>query len=335
MKETKPQKKIAAVRAHTALENSFKPVETDLDAERALDELEKLESQRRQKETAVDVEQAAAEIENAAEGHVGVGKSAEVISETARQIEGASIEEGEVFDEIIPSAAEEEWLPEPAQKGRSLLRKAMIKRLKPFEALDTWLYLEVNRLPHTKLTDRWVKRFSWLMTGGHGWLVVLAVAFLLDRPRALRAALRVLPALWLSTMIVEYPVKRYFRRHRPFITIVQAIVIGRKPGSFSFPSGHSAAAFAGAYLLSKEYPGARWIFRLVASSVAFSRVYLGAHYPGDVVTGGLMGMGFAKGFRGIFRRVFAFLGNRFFKKNAYYLAPSDTGVSESVARLKN
>jgi undecaprenyl-diphosphatase len=82
----------------------------------------------------------------------------------------------------------------------------------------------------------------------------------------------VAPALWLATATVEHPIKKWFRRRRRFIHLIEAIIVGRKPGSYSFPSGHSAAAFAGALLLAREYPaGARGFFGL-ASLVAFSRV---------------------------------------------------------------
>ena len=51
--------------------------------------------------------------------------------------------------------------------------------------------------------------------------------------------------------------------------------MGRKPGSYSFPSGHSAAAFAGALLLAREYPGGARGFFGLATLVAFSRIYSG------------------------------------------------------------
>ena len=105
------------------------------------------------------------------------------------------------------------------------------------------------------------------------------------------------PPLWFATLIVEYPIKYYFRRRRPFIDIVQAITVGRKPGSYSFPSGHSAAAFAGAWLLRRHYPRLTPLWYLIASLVAFSRIYLGVHYPGDVVSGSLLGTALAEAIR--------------------------------------
>jgi len=118
-----------------------------------------------------------------------------------------------------------------------------------------------------------------------------------DRRRGLRALRQVPPPLWLATMAVEFPIKYYFRRRRPFIDLVQAIAVGKKPGTYSFPSGHSAASFAGAWLLSRHYPRLAPLWYSIAGLVGFSRVYLGAHYPGDVLSGAVLGTLLAEGAR--------------------------------------
>ena len=63
------------------------------------------------------------------------------------------------------------------------------------------------------------------------------------------------------------------------------------PESTSFPSGHSASAFAFAYTVGRHYPGLAVPIRLLASAVAYSRVHTGVHYPGDVVIGAVVGAG--------------------------------------------
>jgi undecaprenyl-diphosphatase len=184
------------------------------------------------------------------------------------------------------------------------LRHELFKRLGPLQAVDTFIFVQINQLPHRKLSDRFLTRLSWVMTSGTGWLLFLLLATLVNRQRGWKATRAVAPALWLATATVEHPIKKWFRRRRPFVSLIEAIIVGRKPGSYSFPSGHSAAAFAGALLLARQYPGSARGFFGLASLVAFSRIYLGVHYPGDVLSGSLLGMVLAK----IFSRLMHWVG---------------------------
>jgi undecaprenyl-diphosphatase len=186
------------------------------------------------------------------------------------------------------------------EQKREYLRQAVLKRLKPVDALDANLFLRVNHLPHTRLLNTFFYSLTVVFNGGAFWYIMLALRAL-RQPRRIGEFLReiALP-LTITTALVEFPIKAYFRRRRPFITIIQAIVIGKKPGTWSFPSGHSASAFGGAWLLNRNFPR-RWGLRYVlASLVAFSRIYLGDHYPGDVASGSLLGLLFAMFFRKLF-----------------------------------
>lgn len=242
------------------------------------------------------LEEAADQVKKAGETAPPGAKAQNVLAETARTI--ATTEGHE--REVVAEAAQEVFNPEQQgatdrvqERQRKYLRRALLKRLKPLDALDANLFLAINHLPHTRWLNRFFYTMTFIFTGGAAWYALMGV-IAWWRPRlgwriVQESALPLGLAIWL----VEHPIKRYFRRHRPFITIVQAIVIGKKPGSWSFPSGHSATAFAGAWLLSNYFPRQRGLLYTVASLVAFSRIYLGDHYPGDVVSGSTLGVVFA------------------------------------------
>lgn len=91
-----------------------------------------------------------------------------------------------------------------------------------------------------------------------------------------------------------YAIKYSVNRTRPFITYPD-IVKKTEGGGPSFPSGHTSGAFATATTLSLEYP--KWYVIapsfLWAGTVGYSRMYLGAHYPCDVLAGAIVGAGSA------------------------------------------
>lgn len=138
---------------------------------------------------------------------------------------------------------------------------------------------------------------DWLFWGltslaarGWGW-VALGVVLVWRQPARAPGFWRMLLALWLASLVTNQILKPVVGRPRPSVTQSEVRVVGRQPGSYAFPSGHAAEAFASALALSQLWPrGRRGLFAL-ASLVALSRVYLGVHYPLDVVAGAAVGLG--------------------------------------------
>ena len=286
----------AAALAMRALEQALAEVETPEQAEQVMRELRRQAAEHApgMADGRLGVSKAmVAAIERAA-GDVPPGheKAAAVFAAAARQLTAAPPVEGSPLDQSFLRATN----PSAAGAGqtsldphRRRLRRALVKDLRPMAAIDTKIFLEINQLPHPRWLNLLMRGLTIIMKRGDALVIGLFVASLSDPERGARALGEVLPSLWLSTFIIETPVKKFFRRRRPFIDVVRATVVGRRPGSFSFPSGHSAAAFAGAALLRRHYP--RWTapLYLLAVTVGFSRVYLGAHYPADVILGSLGG----------------------------------------------
>lgn len=230
----------------------------------------------------------------------GAAGAAGAILETAAQVAATEGEERKAIEQAAQRATSPTTMGvvDPALEGPlHLLREELLRRMRPYQAVDTRIFLAINQMPHPPLANRLMYGLTSVMNGGWGWVLALLGASTLDRRRSISTLRQVAPPMWFATMSVEYPIKHYFRRRRPFIDVVQAIAVGRKPGTYSFPSGHSASAFAGAWLLTRHYPGLWPAWYAVAALTGFSRVYLGAHYPGDVVSGAVIGTALAEGFR--------------------------------------
>jgi undecaprenyl-diphosphatase len=184
-----------------------------------------------------------------------------------------------------------------ARRGRQLLRDAMLRRMGPLQRWDTKLFIAVNRLPHPTAANIAADSVTLVTTGGWIWLVGLVFARITGVSDSRRAFQLAVPCVLGATSAVEWPIKSLFRRRRPFIDVVRALVIGRRPDGWSFPSGHTAAAFSGAWIVSTVWPRRAPVFFGMASCVGFSRIYVGAHYPGDVFSGAALGMLLAEAIR--------------------------------------
>jgi undecaprenyl-diphosphatase len=113
------------------------------------------------------------------------------------------------------------------------------------------------------------------------------ILLLLPRRTDKVAGLLLLTALEVSYQ-VSHGLKVLIARPRPSLTL-DGVVTLFKAGDFSMPSGHAVMAFAAAFILSRSY-GKGPLFYLLATVIAFSRIYAGVHYVSDILVGAVIGL---------------------------------------------
>lgn len=152
--------------------------------------------------------------------------------------------------------------------------------------LDRTLFWAIFRLKWPALTA--VMRFLTLAgTAGALWGAVAAGMFVVTG-----FSLVDLLVPWVAiagSWFIAEGVKHLFDRARPYISDTEIAPLIKTPSSSSFPSGHSATAAAGALTLSFAYPVLAPVLIPAGILTALSRIYLGVHYPFDVLAGALIG----------------------------------------------
>ena len=163
------------------------------------------------------------------------------------------------------------------------------------ESLDVGVYAAIARTS-TPAIDRAMSRLSRAADYSRLSLASAAVLAAVGGRDGRRAAVIGLASVAVTATVANLIAKPLGRRRRPD-RIAQEVPLARQvrmPVSSSFPSGHTAAAFAFATGVARVSPVAAAPLRALAAMVAYSRVHTGVHYPGDVVAGSLLGIALAE-----------------------------------------
>lgn len=159
--------------------------------------------------------------------------------------------------------------------------------LEALQQLDGKLLLWIQTL-HLGWLDPLVATFTSLGNAGMLW-IVLSLAMVCWRPTR-KAGILALLAMALGLLVTNLTIKPLVERPRPWLDLpITPLVVEDDP--HSFPSGHTCAAFAAglSWLRALPWKWGRVLAAVMAVCMGLSRLYVGVHYPSDVLAGAVIG----------------------------------------------
>jgi undecaprenyl-diphosphatase len=150
------------------------------------------------------------------------------------------------------------------------------------------------------------KFFSSITNVNHwfiAYIILWGILFFKGGKKGKIAAIIVLFLVTAADQAGAKLLKELFQRIRPCNVYSDILTPLGCTGSYSFPSNHALNNFAVAMFFYRIYPDYKWVLFITAFLIALSRVYLGLHYPSDIIGGAILGLGFGFLFSLIHREI--------------------------------
>lgn len=154
--------------------------------------------------------------------------------------------------------------------------------------IDTRVLFFIQNYLHNQIFDTIMITLTKLGNAGILWVAISLTLIITKKYRT--TGILTLFSLLITLILGDGILKHIVERNRPFITINDFHLLVEAPSSYSFPSGHTSAAFAAASMLSYHFNKYKFLFFTLAVLMAFSRLYLFVHYPSDILGGIILGL---------------------------------------------
>ena len=157
-----------------------------------------------------------------------------------------------------------------------------------FFQLDGNILLWIQQYIRCDLLTPFFRFFTTLGEGGAIWIAIAIMLFFIKKYR--KTGVMVGVSLLGSLIFINMIIKNLVARARPYKVIETLTILVPEPKEFSFPSGHAASSFAAGVVLYLTLPKKYGVPALIlAVLISLSRLYVGVHYPTDVLGGMVMG----------------------------------------------
>lgn len=161
--------------------------------------------------------------------------------------------------------------------------------LEALQNLDGNILLFIQEHIRQPWMDGFWRAITHLGDGGMFWIILAVILLIWKRTRGAGGAAAL--ALIIGALVTNVVLKNAVARIRPYEVVEGLTCIIERQHDFSFPSGHTCASFAAAFALYQTLPkkwGAACL--ILAALISLSRLYVGVHYPSDVLGGAVIGI---------------------------------------------